>query len=281
MGNPMNTFIIMEAAGCHDGDFNKAMRLVDLAREVAADACKFQWLSSPERLAERRHAPEYIEAYRALAFPQTWFDDLSVACSIAGLEFMCTVYLPEDIHVIAPYVSRFKIASFEATDTHFIALHAEFQKPILISTGMATAEEVDASAMAFWRVATGSGNRPAWAAPILLHCVSSYPCPIEQTNLAALSHGCLTGRTPHGFSDHTLHPWTGALAVAAGAQVIEFHARLDDTDPANADYAVARTPAQAAEYVRHVRLVEIMLGDGAKKAQECEAPMLRYRVRAL
>ena len=133
----MACFLIAEAAGTHDGSYEKAERLIALAAAIRAQACKFQWCSSPDRLAARRHAPEYLAAYRTLAFQRDWFPLLKRACEDRGIEFMCTVYLPEDIAVVAPYVKRFKIASFEATDAHFIALHAEFGKPLIVSLGMA------------------------------------------------------------------------------------------------------------------------------------------------
>lgn len=267
-------FVIAEAAACHDGDLIKAHRLVNLAGAIGADACKFQWLSSPERLAERRHAPEYLTAYRLLAFPREWHDYLAAHCAERKLEYMCTTYLPEDVAVIASHVKRFKVSSFEATDHHFVALHAEWpDKPLIISAGMGA--DLRPSLAAYFR-----GYQLARDPVTVLHCVSAYPCPPEQLNLLALRQSPWELPSPCGLSDHTRHPWTGALAVAAGAQVIEFHVRLDDTDPANADYAVARAPAEALEYVRNVRFAEAVLGDGIRRAMPAERAMLRYRVGA-
>lgn len=273
-----STFVIMEAAGCHDGVLVKALRLVELAREAGADAVKFQWLSSPQRLVERRQAADYREAYQVLSFPREWFPMLRDAAIEAGLEFMCTVYLPEDIHVVAPYVSRFKIASFEARDAHFVGLHAEFGKPVIVSTGMAARHEVAAIVQSWKRARAGKVGEPLGLH--VLHCVSAYPCPVEQASLAVLRANPYDDRRIDGFSDHTRHPWTGALAVAAGATIVEFHARLDDTDPTNADYAVSRTPEEAADYVRHIRLAETMMGTGVKEPQPSEVSMMRYRVGA-
>lgn len=269
-----HTFVIAEAAATHDGDIEKALRLVDLAAEIGADACKFQWLSSPERLAERRRAAEYLDAYRLLAFPRQWFPLLTARCEERGIECMATCYLPEDVAVIAPYVTRFKVASFEATDAHFVALHAEWpDKPLIISAGMGA--DFSASVAAYM-----SGYRRQARGPItILHCVSAYPCPEDQANLAVLRADIFRDHLQAGgLSDHTRHPWTGALAVAAGARVIEFHIRLADTDPTNADYAVARTPEEALEYVRNVRFAEAAMGDGVRRVMPSEAPMLRYRV---
>ena len=135
------------------------------------------------------------------------------------------------------------------------------------------------SLLAYWRGLADHGD--VGRQVTVLACVSVYPCPDAEANLAVLrpSVNEFPGQPPYqGYSDHTLHPWTGALAVAAGARVVEFHVRLDDTDPANADFAVARDPLKAAEYVRNIRQAEALLGDGVRGARACEAPMLRYRV---
>ena len=281
------TFVIAEAAGCHDGDLGKALRLVDLARAIRADAVKFQWVSQAVRLCERRHAPEYLDAYRLLQFPHEWFSALVARCSARApsscctdligteepsVEFMCTVFLPEDVPVIAPYVTRFKVSSFEAQDGEFIRAHLPYGKPIIGSLGAAD-------------IQTQSGRlgyaltRPGDA---ILHCVAAYPVPWDEINLLAIreikNYSWTSAQPLGGLSDHTTHPWTGALAVAAGADIIEFHLRLWDTWEGNADYQVSRNPGEALDYVANIRLAEAMLGDGVKRVQPCEEPMLRYRV---
>ena len=270
------TFVIAEGAATHDGAFEQAKALVNLAASVGADALKLQWLSKAERLCERRRAPEYLDAYRLLQFPESWFPDLLSRCEGHGIALMCTAYLPEDIHVEARYVTRFKVSSFEAQDAHFVGLHAEWPaKQLIISAGMHARLE---PALRAYGTPLRGRTVPNWRA---LHCVSAYPCPTDQIGLAALRPDAVRPwyQRRHGLSDHTRHPWTGALAVAAGAEIIEFHVRLDDTDPANADFTVARDPDQALEYVSHIREAEAMLGSGEATVQEAERNMLRYRVR--
>ena len=93
-------------------------------------------------------------------------------------------------------------------------------------------------------------------------------------NLAAIRRGNL-----NGLSDHSKHPWTGALARTAGAtDFIEFHIRFDDTARDHADFAVARDLCEAAQYIRNIRTAEAIFGDGEKRVMPCEQPMLRYRV---
>lgn len=265
-------YVIAEAAGCHDLALDRALSLVDLAKAVGADAVKFQWVSSPERLAERRRALDYLGAYCGLAFPRAWFAPLVARCRAAPpIDFLCTTYLPEDIAVVAPYVPRFKIASFEAGDPTFLVAHLPFGKPIVISTGL-----MDASAVAAL-VRDLEALRGARFS--LLHCVSAYPAPPASMNLRCLFERGPRGRRFSGLSDHSKHPITGALAVACGATIVEFHVRLDDTAPTNPDFEVARTPAEAALYVQNIRDAEAMLGDGVKRVTNAERPFERYRVR--
>lgn len=268
-----HTYIVGEVAACHDSSLDKAFRLIGLCAAIGCDAVKTQWLSSPDRLAERRHAPEYLAAYRTLAFPREWFPSLKRACEDRGIELIATCYLPEDLAVVAPYVKRFKIASFEATDAHFIALHAEFGKSLIVSLGMAADPGAILNA---WARAGGKQ-----ANVTLLHCLSAYPAPAEEMNLRRLRNLRDYRGYRIGLSDHSRHPWTGALAVAVGdVDVIEFHVRLDDTDSANADYAVARTPEESLDYVRNIRFAEQVLGSGDRRVMPSEEPYLRYRVGA-
>ena len=271
------TFVIAEAAATHDGDREKMSRLITLVAEIGAAAIKFQWVSRAERLCERRHAPDYLEAYRLLEFDPALHWRLAEQSQKYGLEYLCTVYIPEDIAVIARYVTRFKVSSFEATDAHFVALHAEWPtKPLIISAGMG-ADPSRAIRAYYSGILSCDSQRKAVA---VLHCVSAYPCPDDQIGLAALRERPMrSSPLATGLSDHTRHPWTGALAVAAGAQIIEFHVRLDDTDPGNADYAVSRSPKEALAYVANIRTAEAMLGDGVGCVMPAEQEYLRYRVR--
>src|SRR5262245_53584942 len=107
------TFVIAEPGSCHDGRCEGLLQLADLAAEAGADAFKVQYWSSAERLAERRRAPAYRTLYEHYRMPVEWFEPVAEFCRGRGLELLATCYLPEDVATVAPYVSRFKIASFE------------------------------------------------------------------------------------------------------------------------------------------------------------------------
>jgi sialic acid synthase SpsE len=225
----MSVFLIAEAASAHDGDYIRATDLIELADYAGFDCAKFQWYSDADKLADRRGVPDYYrEIYHRYSFPASWLPSLKGECERRGLEFMCTVYLPEDIPVVAPYVSRWKVASFEAKDRELLDCLPRDARWI-VSTGMWDEDEV----IGIRRLIGRKGHPFALD---FLHCVSAYPCPVENANLMA------TSPLHTGYSDHTAHPLTGAVAVGAGAQIIEAHIRLNDTDPGNPDYACALDP---------------------------------------
>jgi len=215
-----HTFVIAEAGSSHDNDLAKGYRLIEAAKECGADAVKFQWTSNAIHMANRRNAPIGVEAMYAkyLEKPVSWLESLKAHADKVGVEFMCTVYLIEDIATIAPLVKRFKVSAFESEWYEFIYEHTKYGKEYIISKNRA--DPTPKSAKRLW-------------------CVSKYPTPIEEIqlrNLAWFTPHELDDRWIHGLSDHTTSTLTGALAVAAGATIIEKHIRLHDTDPKNPDY---------------------------------------------
>jgi len=260
---PPKTLIIAEAGSNHEGSLDKAKELIDIAVECGADVCKFQYWSSSTRLAERRHAPDYLQGYMKYRMPQEWLVKLSNHCAEKNIAFMATTYLPEDIEVVDPFVNRFKIASFEATDKKFVRDHRRFKKPVIISTGMMKQIEA-ASLEALIYVEMMDAT--------LLHCVSSYPTPLEAVNFHVI------GGALKGFSDHTGEIHMGAYAVIRGAEIVEVHFRSYQTTEDSPDFRVSLSPVELHKYVAYIRQAEIILGDPIKKQQECEKKMAKYRV---
>ncbi len=256
------TLVIAEPGSTHEGQLDKMLALVDTAAAIDGNVFKNQWLSSPGRLCERRHAPEYRDAYRRIAYPAEWHAIVKEQCVAKGLRYACTVYLPEDVETVAPYVDYFKIASFEAQALDMHAAIAPYLNKTIISTGMLDAVSVAELPHAY----------------ALLHCVSSYVTPAHQANLGAIRWmRTYVARSKIGWSDHTTSVYSGMVAVGAGAEVIEFHLANYDCLTNNPDSDVARRPAAAAEYVRLIREAEILVGTGEKRAMPCETMMLRYR----
>lgn len=271
----MRTYVIAEAGSCHDGELSQACHLVDAAWAAGANAIKFQFWSDPDKLASRRRVPEkYLDIYRRYKMPFDWLETLRSRASELGLEFMCTAYLPEDVQALAAYVAHFKVASFEAQATDLVAAHQVWmegdiqqgrKRNLIVSLGMG------ARFTAAWRDSPHAAK--LYQRTKLLHCVSAYPAPAEDLSLNAV-------RSLDGFSDHSdpALTWTGALAVACGATILEAHLRLEKIDRHNPDGPHAMLPEQFKDYVRHVRFAETCLGKTAPGAQPSEAEMSKYRV---
>lgn len=296
------TFVIAECGSCHDGDLERAQLLIQRAKAAGADAAKFQFWSSADRMAERRRVPDYYrEIYRRYQVAEAWLPTLAIQCQLQGIELMCSTYLPEDVATVAPFVKRFKVASFEAADPALLAAHGRAhpdspsdrssrwkvahttqEQPLIVSVGM-----MDSTAAARVRACLNDGDA-------MLLCTSAYPAPYDALNLAWLRHliaardyDCCGLHNEHhlhrigiGLSDHSHDIRVGAIAVAAGAEIIEAHLRLDDTDPANPDYATAFDYCDFRIYVDGIRFAERVMGEAAKTPQPCEADMAQYRVTA-
>jgi sialic acid synthase SpsE len=238
------------------------LRGVATAQAAGADAFKTWWTSSAERTCDRMSAPEMLPAYRLGQFPAAWLRHIREACHARGLDFLCTVDLESDIPVIAPHVDRFKVASWGAHDAEFLAAFHPYHKPLIISTGVTS----DAH-WAYLRKPIQWSAGVAW-----LHCVSAYPTPLEDVNL-----GAITRYRFDGFSDHTRRVEMGALAVAAGARILEVHFCLPETSERNPDRCVSHEPADLAEYIAQARTAALIVGDGVKRVMKSEAPNERFR----
>lgn len=264
------TLVIEEAGSCHDGNFQKALSLVDVAADAGADAVKLQYWSDPDQLADRRRVPEYYrEIYRKYTVPLFWLEYIAELCKSRDIAFALTAYLPQDVDTIAKYASILKIASFEAEAADIVAAYRPYRhrtdKQIIVSLGMGASRSL-------WLTEPTRNLK-------FLRCVSAYPAPHESLELSRLQ-----SHLYDGLSDHTspLLTYTGALAVAAGAEVIEAHVKLPTTNVENPDAPHAMTPLQFIEYVRNIRFAEQCVGDTPHLLEplECEMAMAQYRVRS-
>lgn len=239
----MGVFVIAEAGSSHDNDLSKAYRLIEAAKECGADAVKFQWTTNAEAMAIRRGTGSsgFAMYKHYLEKPIRWIHELKAHADVVGIEFMCTVYLIEDIQFVRHTVKRFKISAFEATWADFVYAHKDFGKPVIISKNRGKQLP----------------DNTYWTD--VLHCVSEYPTPLERLGLR---NGMQESNCVDGLSDHTTSMLTGALAVAAGATIVEKHIRLRETSKDNPDYphSLEALPlggvCDFAEYVYNIREAE-------------------------
>lgn len=261
------TLVIAEPGCTAEGDFGKMLRMLMVAHGADGSCFKPQWTSSPERMCERRNAPEYRKFYEWLAFPVEWHALLRAECHARGLKYACSVYLPEDVATVAPFVDYLKISSFEAKDRQICEAAQRSGVETIISQGMSSGGFLE------WE--------KWWPNVHNLQCVSAYPSPIDETNLRLIFNSFEVGELVGdfaGLSDHSRDLDMGAYAVCSGAQIIETHVRLYDCDPKNPDYAVAFDPGEFAMYISRIRRAERIMGDGVKKVQPSEAAMLAFKV---
>ena len=257
------TFVVAEAGSAHEGDWKTAREMIHMAKGAGADAFKVQYWSNAAHLADRRRAKAFLALYEKYALPVTWLGPLAQECRQAGIAFMCTVYLPEDIKVVDPFVHHFKVASFEALDFPFVDQHPADGRAVMVSLGMVGNQDMD-------RLLERRRGRTSLK---YLHCVSGYPTPLHEVNLSVIRRYDLDG-----FSDHTGDVHMGADAVLAGARIVEVHFRAGQTSPKNPDYPHSLTPYDLHRYVTNIRAAEVRLGDPVKCVQPSERENLNYQV---
>ncbi len=267
-------FIIAEAGVNHNGEMEMALRLVEEAAKAGADAVKFQTFKA-ERLVTC-HAPKaqyqkettgetesQLEMLRRLELSPRAHCELMAYSRQCGIMFLSSPFEEESADLLGGLdVPAFKIPSGEITNLCFLAHVARKRKPLIVSTGMATLDEVKTAV----RTVEEAGNSEL----ILLHCVSSYPANPADVNLRALHTLGDTFKVPVGYSDHTLGTEVAVAAVALGACVIEKHLTLDRSLP-GPDHRASLEPAEFTHLVRAIRVVEAALGHGRKEPAASES----------
>lgn len=241
-------FVVAEAALEHGGSAMRAFDLIDAAKEAGADAVKFQTFRADELGAP--HLAKYELK------PQDW-PLLADYATTRGITFFSTPFDCESVDLLDPLVPCFKIASGEITNERLLRHVASKGKPVILSTGMATMEEIRAAL------------RWIDESVVILHCTSAYPAPPEEANLKAMTAMRQRAGVYHyGLSDHTLGWEIPLAAVALGAAVIEKHLTLPTGG--GPDHAMSLRPDEFGSMVRRIRMVEAALGDGVKRVQPSE-----------
>lgn len=263
-----------------------ARTLIDVATEAGADAVKFQTYRADTVYASGAGSSHYLEAtgisesihdiFRDLEMPYELIPELAQYCAEREIEFMSTPFSPADLAAVDPFVSVHKIASYEISDVRLLQSAARTGKPIILSTGASTPDDIEI-ALAVLR---GNGAGPI----CLLQCTASYPASPESLNLSTIPWLRQRYGTSVGLSDHSEDPVVApTAAVALGAVVIEKHYTLDPRLP-GPDHAFAITPDGLSELVRAVRLATRMRGCETKeigKEEEELHSFARRRVQAI
>ncbi len=280
IGEHEPVFVIAEVGSNHNGRYEQALELIDVAVKAGADAVKFQVFRAKNMYPRSAGASDYLKTSESIysmiekmEMPEAWIPKLAAVCRERNIEFMATPFDEDSANLLQPYLNVVKIASYEMTHQPLLRHVASWGTPMILSTGTASLEEVT-------RVAA---ELRAWGNDQLVfcQCTACYPAPAEAVNVRAMiamreATGCLVG-----FSDHSREPLIApVLAVGLGACVIEKHVTLDN-DLSGPDHRFAVEPDELMELVRAVRTAERMLGHGRKELLPQERELHAFARRSI
>ncbi|MFJ8064182.1 N-acetylneuraminate synthase [Psychrobacillus sp. NPDC096426] len=294
-----STYIIAEAGVNHNGSFEMAKKLVDVAKEAGADAVKFQTFRAENLVTKEAQQANYqienlgevtsqYEMLKKLELSFKEFKSLKNYCDEIGIEFLSTPFDYDSVDFLVDdlQMQTVKIPSGELTNSPFIHYIATKQKKMIISTGMATMEEIH-EALSF--IAYGLARPLAdvsvdtvytfyktnEAKEILrkyvtvLHCTTEYPAPFKTINLKAINQLEKELELPIGFSDHSQGIVASIAATGMGATVIEKHFTLDRELP-GPDHVASLEPSELKMMIKCIRQIESALGTGVKEPTTTE-----------
>lgn len=259
--------IIAEAGVNHNGSLDIAKKLVDVAYECGADIVKFQTSKLDSLVSKYAPMAEYQkrnigveETQKSMLKKLTLsFDDfveLARYCKQVGITFLSTPFDIESVHFLNNMQEVWKVPSGEITNYPYLVEVAKTGKKIILSTGMAEMEEIEAAVKLLKDNSAGEIT--------ILHCTTEYPTPVEDVNLNVMKK--LKGKfnCPIGYSDHTQGIEVDLAAVALGATVIEKHFTLDRNMP-GPDHKASLEPQELKAMVDGIRKIELALGRDEKK----------------
>lgn len=267
-------YIIAEAGVNHNGDIDTAKRMVLSAKRAGVDAIKFQTFNTDMLVTRTAPKAEYQQQnsdktkesqyamLRKLELSRSNYQILKDLCAENGLDFMSTPFDLDSILLLESIgVDKYKLPSGEITNYPYLVRIAETRKPIILSTGMSTLEEISSSIAVL--------NEHGAGEITLLHCTTEYPAPIEDVNLRAMETMRQKFGLNVGYSDHTQGIEIPVAAVAMGACVIEKHFTLD-RNMEGPDHKASLEPDELAAMVKAIRNVEKALGNGIKTPSPSE-----------
>lgn len=261
---------IAEVSSNHARDLDRSLAFVDAAAACGFDAVKFQLfrvaeLFAPEILAK---SPQHRKRV-AWELPLEHLEPIARRCREKDVEFSCTPFYLEAVKQLEPYVAFYKVASYELLWHDLLKACAATGKPVIISTGMAIMPEIKAAVTTL---------EQAGASDItVLHCVSAYPSPPEQSNLSAIEAIRRATGSRTGWSDHSRSPAVIERAVHRwNAAAIELHLDLDGTGE---EYHTGHCwlPEEIAPVIARIRQAFIADGNGFKEPVPAELPDREWR----
>lgn len=258
------TYIIAEMSANHMQDLKRARQIIVEAKQAGADAIKIQTYR-PDTITADCHGEEFLctpgspwegmnlyELYQTAYTPWEWHDELFECARENGISMFSTPFDLSAVDFLHKYdMPAFKIASYEINDIPLIKKTAKENKPIIISTGLASLSDIELAV----NTCKSEGNDKI----VLLKCVSEYPTPYEDINLSTMINMKDTFGCTVGLSDHSLGSCVSIAAVALGARIIEKHFTLSRKD-GGADAGFSMEPKEFGQMVEDIRNVEKAIG---------------------
>lgn len=277
-GNP--AYIIAEMSANHAGSIERAIEMIHVAKEAGADCVKIQTYTADTITIDCHNKYFNIEngtwegenlysLYQKAYTPWEWQERLRNEAIKAGIDFLSTPFDNSSVDFLEKLgMSFYKIASFELVDIPLLQYVASKNKPIIMSTGMGTLEEIEEAVSAVY----STGNRQL----ALMKCSSAYPAKSEEMNLSTIPDMKKRFGIPVGLSDHSMGGFSAATAVAMGANIIEKHFCIS-REIKNPDSSFSMEPDEFRDMVRQVREVEKAMGKVSYGVSEQEESNARFR----
>lgn len=265
--------IIAEIGVNHEGNFNSAKKMIELAAVIGVDYVKFQ--SYTPNIFVALNDSARLNRVTKFALAKEEFNELSVFAKTFNIGFLSTPITEDWVDILNPICPAFKIASGDITFKPVIQKAAQTGKPLIISTGAATLDEID-QAVGWVEKEVGSKNLPDHL--ILMHCVSAYPAPIDQANILSIPFLKERYKLSVGYSNHVVGMNACLAAVALGADVIEVHFTDCKEGREFRDHALSFDQNDLKFFIQASHKIKQSLGIYTKEVQACERdgiPLLR------
>ncbi|MFC1963399.1 N-acetylneuraminate synthase family protein [Chloroflexota bacterium] len=252
-------FIIADAGNNHNGDFEVAKQMVQVASEIGADAVNFQTFSL-DAFCTKEYS--LYNLFKKLVFSEQQWEELSDYARKIGIIFFSNPLDTVGVDLLMRlHVPLLKVVSGDLTEPSLLSHIGETKIPIILSTGMANLGEVEQAI----DIIKATGNDDI----IVLHCVSNYPATLEEQNIRTLNTLRKAFQLPVGFVDHTDGLLASVCAAASGAVVIEKHFTLNKKVEAP-DYEVSLEPDEMRALIENIRSIEKLLGSPSKRPTKSE-----------
>ncbi len=258
--------LIAEIGGNHEGDYGRACELADLALATQVDCIKFQ-IYRGDTLVNATESPDRNAHFKRFELTREQHLALARRCEDGGAQYLASVWDLESLEWIDPHLRMYKIGSGDLTAWPLLRAFASRGKPIVLSTGLATLDEVLQS-VAQIQAVDARYRRPEWLC--LLQCTSMYPIEEPEANLRVMNQLCEATGLSVGYSDHTEGAAALRVAAAMGARVLEFHFTDRREGRSFRDHKLSLLPDELRQLQRDLVRIRALRGEAQKQPQPSE-----------